>query len=105
MHAYIRLKTALTEHTPVIKPYDEAGWADLPDSRLPIAVSLAILEGVHARLTAVLRAIAPADWGRTFTHPEFPDGPRTLDWHVQTYAWHGRHHLAHITGLRAREGW
>jgi hypothetical protein len=105
MHAYIRLKLALTEDAPVIKPYDEARWAELPDSRLPIATSLAILDGVHERMSTILRTIAPSDWGRTFIHPEFPDGPRTIDWHLQNYAWHGRHHLAHITGLRAREGW
>jgi hypothetical protein len=105
MHAYIRLKTTLTEDAPTIKPYDEARWAELSDSRLPIAMSLAILDGVHERWAALLRALAPADWARTFTHPEYRDGPRTLDWLVQTYSWHGRHHVAHITALRARKGW
>jgi hypothetical protein len=105
MNAYIRLKLAIAENAPTIKPYDEKVWAELPDSRLPIEPSLAIVEGVHARWSVLLSALPPADFARTWLHPEFPDGPRTIEWLVQMYAWHSRHHLAHITALRQREGW
>lgn len=105
MNAYIRLKLALTENTPTIKPYDEKTWADLADSRMPIEVSLRLLDSIHARWVALFHAMKPEDWARTFNHPEYPEGPRTLDWLLQTYAWHSRHHLAHITSLRQREGW
>jgi hypothetical protein len=102
VHAYIRLKLALTEDAPTIKPYDEKTWAELADTRMPIEVSLQLLEAVHARWVVVAQAMKPADFARTFTHPEYPEGPRTLDWHLQAYAWHSRHHLAHITAARAR---
>lgn len=105
MHAYIRLKLALTEDTPSIKPYDEKTWAELADSRMPIEVSLGLLDGIHARMVALFRVMKPADWARTFNHPEYPDGPLTIDWILQGYAWHSRHHVAHITSLRQREGW
>ena len=105
VHAYIRLKLALTEDQPTIKPYDEKEWAKLTDSRMPVAVSLALLESVHARWVALCNALAPDDWSRTFIHPEYPEGPRTIDWLVQVYAWHSNHHLAHITSLCEREGW
>ena len=105
VNAYIRLKLALTEDTPTIKPYDEKTWAGLADSRMPIEVSLTLLEAVHARWVVLCKALSPADYARTFTHPEYPDGPRTIDWHLQVYAWHSRHHVAHITSLRQREGW
>lgn len=105
MHAYIRLKLALTEDTPTIKPYDEKTWAELADSRLPIENSLGLLDAVHARWVTLFRAMKPADFARTFHHPEYPDGPRTLDWLHQAYAWHSRHHVAHINSLRQREGW
>ena len=105
MHAYVRLKLALTEDTPTIKPYDEKPWAELADSQMPIEVSLGLLDGIHARWVTLLRAMRPGDWARTFNHPEYPEGPRTIDWLVQAYAWHSRHHLAHITSLREREGW
>lgn len=105
LNAYVRLKLAITESAPTIKPYDEAAWARLPDARMPIAPSLAILDGVHARWVVLLRALQHADFARTWVHPEFPDGPRTIEWLVQQYAWHGRHHVAHITALRQRQGW
>ena len=103
MNGYIRLKLALTEENPTIKPYVQDAWAALPDSRLPIAPSLAILDAVHQRWTVLWRATRDAQFERTFTHPEM--GPLTLDTHVHLYAWHSRHHVAHITGLRQREGW
>ena len=105
MNALIRLKLAITEDAPTIKPYDEAAWARLVDSTMGIESSLAILDGVHARWVSLLRALRPDDYARTWIHPEFPDGPRTIEWLAQQYAWHSRHHVAHITSLRARQGW
>jgi len=105
LNAYIRLKLALTEDAPTIKPYDEKTWAMLADSRLPVEISLTLLDSVHARWVALCRNLKASDWARTFNHPEYPEGPRTIDWLVQVYAWHSNHHLAHITSLRKREGW
>jgi hypothetical protein len=103
MNGYIRLKLGLTEDHPTIKPYEQDRWAALPDSRLPIAPSLAILDGVHERWTVLWRATTDGQFQRTFLHPEL--GPLTLETHLHLYAWHSRHHVAHVTGLRAREGW
>lgn len=103
MNGYIRTKLAMTEHNPTIKPYEQDEWAQLPDSRLPIDLSLAILDSVHARWTAINRWLKDEDFQRPFTHPEL--GPMLLDTHTHLYGWHSRHHLAHITGLREREGW
>ena len=105
VNAYIRLKLALTENMPTITPYNEQTWARLSDSRMPVEVSLSLLESVHARWAALCRDLKPPDWERAFIHPEYPDGPRTIDWLVQIYAWHSNHHLAHITSLRQRERW
>ena len=103
MNGYIRTKLALTEENPTIKPYDQDAWSKLPDSRLPIAGSLAIMDAVHERWTAVNRSFQERDFGRPFTHPEL--GQMTLDRHLHLYGWHSRHHVAHITALRQREGW
>lgn len=104
MNAFIRTKLALTEDEPTIKPYNEKCWADLVDARLtPIETSLVLLEAVHERWNLLLRAMSDSDFSRTFRHPEH--GVRTLDWMVALYAWHGPHHVAHITGLRNRNGW
>ena len=100
MNAYVRFKLALTEDKPTIKPYNEAEWAKLPDSMLPVEVSLRLLDSVHERWVALLRALPPSLWARTFLHPEM--GTMTLDTTLQLYAWHGRHHLAHITGTLQR---
>lgn len=105
MNAYIRMKLALTERTPTIRLYDEKAWAELDDSRMPIDVSLRLLEAVHARWISMCHVMKPEDSARTFNHPEYPDGPRTIDWHLQVYAWHSRHHVAHINSLRQRERW
>ena len=102
-NAYIRTKLALTELEPVIKPYNQEAWALLPDSRLPIEESLPLIEAIHAHWTALWRSLAPDQFGRTFNHPE--NGIMTLDTQLQLYAWHSRHHVAHITALRQREGW
>ena len=103
MNGLIRMKLALTEENPTIKPYDQEAWASLPDARLPIAVSLSILDAVHERWTTVNRSLADADFARTFVHPDL--GPLTIDTHVHLYGWHSRHHVAHVTGLRQREAW
>lgn len=105
MHGFLRVKLALTEDTPVVKPYEEKAWAALVDSRLPVPVSLGLLEGLHARWAAIYEAMTEAQFARTFVHPEIGPTPLSLDWHVQQYAWHSRHHVAHITTLRVRKGW
>jgi uncharacterized damage-inducible protein DinB len=104
MNAYIRFKLGLTEDTPTIKPYEENSWAQLPDSRTaPIGMSLDLLESVHARWVLVLRAVRDADFARKINHPE--SGAQTLDRMLALYAWHGRHHIAHVTSLREQRGW
>ncbi|MGH7624743.1 MAG: YfiT family bacillithiol transferase [Gemmatimonadaceae bacterium] len=105
MNAYMRFKLALTEDVPVIKPYDQAGWAELPDSAAtPIEISLTLLEALHARWVRLMRAMSPMDFARSFRHPEH-DRIFTLESTLGLYAWHGRHHVAHITALRERNGW
>jgi len=104
INSYTRFRLALTEQEPVIKPYDEKRWAELPDSRtLPVEMSLALLENLHARWVALLRSLSEADWKRCFRHPEL--GLVSLENNAALYAWHGRHHVAHITALRSRMGW
>jgi DinB superfamily len=103
VNAYIRLKLALTEDNPTIKPYDQDAFAKLADQRLPIDVSLSLLDALHARWTTVLRALAADQFARPLVHPEI--GPITVDYLVHHYSWHSRHHVAHITRLREREGW
>jgi len=104
LNAFIRLKLALTEERPTIAAYDEKKFAALADVRLPVVVSLELVRSLHARWLAIYGTMTDDDWARTFVHPEYPD-PLTLDWQVQMYGWHSRHHVAHITALRAREGW
>lgn len=104
MNAYVRFKLALTEQEPAIKTYDEKQWATLQDSiKAPVEISLSLLELLHERWVLVLRSLAPADFRRTFQHPEW--GKVTLDASLQLYEWHGRHHTAHITSLRERMNW
>jgi uncharacterized damage-inducible protein DinB len=104
LNAYIRLKLALTEPTPVIKPYDEAAWANLPDTReVPVDVLLNLLDAVHARWVALLRAMSEDDFRREYVHPD--TGRHALDHLLALYAWHGPHHVAHITTTRQRMGW
>ncbi len=104
MNAYIRFKLALTEDEPTIRPYMEDRWAELPESKqAPIDVSLALLDSLHQRWTMVLRNIPDADWKRTFRHPEM--GLLSLEKTLALYAWHGRHHVAHVTTLREKMGW
>ena len=104
LNAYVRLKLALTEDSPTIKPYQEARWAELADSRdTPIEVSLNLLESLHTRWGTLLHSLRDEDYARTFTHPDH--GKMTVDWLLQLYAWHSRHHVGHVTSLRARKGW
>lgn len=105
LNAYVRIKLALTEEIPTIKPYDEVRWAELPDGRTaPIELSLALLEALHYRWVVVLRSLQPSDWSRTFLHPDH-NRTMSLDEIIGMYAWHGRHHIAHITSLCARMQW
>ena len=104
MNSFIRFRLALTEEEPVVKPYDQEKWAGLHDSlTAPIETSLQLLESLHSRWVAMLGSLSEADFGRTFRHPEL--GVLRLDANLAQYAWHGRHHAAHITGLRQRMGW
>ena len=104
MNALIRFKLALTEEVPTIKPYDEKAWALLADMKLPVAVSLALIDGVHTRWVAIIEEMGADQFSRGFMHPEH-GAEMTIDQHLQLYAWHSHHHLAHITELRRREGW
>ena len=105
MNAYIRFKLGLTEDFPMVKPYDESKWAELPDGKSELVEdSLTLVELVHKRWLSVLRAMQPADFLRTLNHPEWKVPP-DLDAMLAMYAWHGKHHTAHVTELRKREGW
>jgi uncharacterized damage-inducible protein DinB len=99
MNAIIRFKLALTEDNPTIKPYEEADWAMLADSRLALEPSLKMLEGVHLRWAALLESMSEEQWDRTFVHPE-SGATIPLRRNLGLYAWHGNHHLAHITGVK-----
>jgi len=104
MNAYIRFKLALTEDEPTIKPYMEDRWAETEDvEATPLEVSLSLLDSLHDRWVRLLRSLKPDDWKRTFRHPEL--GTVSLEKNLALYAWHGRHHVAHVTELRKRMGW
>ena len=104
MNAYIRFRLALTEPEPTIKPYDEARWAELHDAASSdVESSIKLLEGLHQRWVSLLRRITPEQWTLAFVHPE--RGRVTLERNLALYAWHGRHHVAHITRLRQRMAW
>lgn len=101
---YARIRFALTEENPAIKPYDEAKWAELPDARSGgLEHSLNMLEGIHGRWAALMRTFTEKEWKRTFYHPE--RGVVALDATMALYVWHGKHHVAHIRELRRRENW
>ncbi len=102
-NSYVRFKLALTEVTPAVIAYDEKAWAELADSRLPVAVSLDMLETVHLRLVRLIESMSEADFERAFRHPE--RGTVTLSFNLAIYAWHSLHHTAHIARLRQRMGW
>ena len=104
MNAYIRFKLALTEDVPTIKPYMEDRWAELADvPSTPLEASLSLLESLHGRWVHSLRSLKPQVWKRTFNHPEL--GVVPLEKSLGLYAWHGRHHVAHVTELRKKMGW
>jgi len=104
LNAYVRFKLALTEDDPTIKPYAEDRWARLADTPgTPIDVSLTLLDSLHDRWVRLLKSLTPEQWKRTFRHPEM--GPLTLDKTLAIYAWHGPHHVAHVTELRKRMSW
>ncbi|MEP6643124.1 MAG: YfiT family bacillithiol transferase [Acidobacteriaceae bacterium] len=104
MNAYVRFKLALTEDEPTIKPYKENLWAETAEIKsTPLETSLALLDSLHSRWVQLLRSLTPADWARTFRHPEM--GLVPLEKSLGLYAWHGRHHVAHITELRKRMSW
>ncbi len=104
MNAFVRFKLALTEHNPTIKPYDEAAWANLSDSKLPIEPSLAIIKATHFKWGVVLDAMNTADYSRTYFHPE-KQRSQELGEITLMYAWHSTHHLSHIQHLVLREKW
>lgn len=104
LNAYVRFKLALTEDEPTIKPYAEDRWAELADTQAtPIDVSLTMLDSLHDRWVRLLRSLTPEQWKRTFRHPDL--GAMTLEKTLALYAWHGKHHVAHITELRKRMSW
>lgn len=104
MNAYIRFKLALTEDEPTIKPYEQQLWAELVDTKeTPLEISLTLLDSLHDRWVRLLRSLRPDDWERTYRHPEL--GLMSLEKTLAMYAWHGKHHVAHVTGLRQRNGW
>jgi hypothetical protein len=104
MNSYTRFKLALTEENPTIKPYEEGAWAELRDAKAgPVELSLALLSALHERWVMLLRSLREEQFQRTFRHPEW--GEVRLDWTLGLYAWHSRHHVAQINGLRQREGW
>src|ERR1700720_198966 len=104
LNAYIRHRLALTEEQPTIKPYEENLWAQLPDAKTsPVEISLALLDSLHDRWVRLWRSLTADQFGRVFVHPEH--GPCTVDWLLFLYAWHGRHHIAHITELRKQKSW
>ncbi|HEX9615273.1 MAG TPA: DinB family protein, partial [Bacteroidota bacterium] len=104
MNAYTRFKLGMTEDHPTIKPYREDRWAELSEAKTASPdLSLTILESLHERWVLFLQSMKPEDFRRTLNHPE--SGTVTLDRMLQLYAWHGKHHTAHITSLRKRMGW
>lgn len=105
LNAYVRFRLGLTEDNPVIKPYDENAWVKLADiETVPIHVSISILHGVHQRMLAAIKDLTPEQWERKVTHPEH-GREMTLWFLLGLYAWHGKHHTAHITRLRENKGW
>ena len=103
MNAFVRLRLALTEDWPTIKPYNEKAWAELHDASAPIEWSLELVESLHARWVMLLFSLSDEQWKRGFVHPV--NGRTTLETATMLYAWHSRHHIAHLTHLRLNEGW
>jgi len=104
LHAYIRTKWALTEEAPLIKAYLEKLWAETPETGASPALSINLLTALHAKWCTLLNGLSPSQFHRTFTHPETGKAV-PLDRLIALYAWHGEHHLAHITNLRNAKSW
>jgi uncharacterized damage-inducible protein DinB len=104
LNAYVRFKLALTEDEPTVRPYDEKLWAKTPEvPNTPVEVSLELLESLHKRWVTLLLGMTAEDFARKMKHPEL--GVVNLSWYLALYAWHGKHHVAHVTSLRNRLGW
>ena len=103
MNAFVRIRLALTEEWPTIKPYDEKAWAVLHDSAAPVEWSLELVESLHARWVMLLQSLTEEQWRRGYRNPE--SGDATVELATLMYAWHSRHHVAHITHLRVSEDW
>ncbi len=103
LNSFCRFRLALTEDFPTIRGYYEDRWAELPDSKLPIAPSLKIIDGIHTRWATMLKKMSDSDFAKKLNHPE--SGEWTLDKMLGLYDWHSKHHTAHITSLRERKGW
>ncbi len=104
INAYLRTKFALSDDQPTIRPYPEQIWAEMADAKTaPVSMSLTLLDALHGRWVILLRSLTTAEFARTLLHPE--RGPMTIDDVLAMYEWHSRHHTAHITALRDREGW
>jgi hypothetical protein len=103
MNAFIRFRMALTEDWPTVKPYNEKAWSELHDAEAPVEWSLELVESLHARWVMLLFSLGEAEWTKGYIHAE--NGRTPLDIATLHYAWHSHHHIAHITHLRAKEGW
>jgi hypothetical protein len=104
INAFCRMKLVLSEVNPTIRPYDEAKWAEQADVNLPINISVTLLHALHQRMHALMSEVKDDQWERTYYHPESKT-THTLWYLLGNYAWHGRHHVAHINALRERNGW
>jgi hypothetical protein len=104
MNAYIRVKWTITENTPTIKAYDQKSWAETPDAKLPVAISINLLKSLHTKWVDILKALKPDQLSKEFIHPETQKHVR-IDRMIDNYAWHGEHHLAHIKVLKRNRGW
>ena len=104
MNAFVRFKRTLTEDSPTISPYFEERWAELPDAKLPVGVSLSLIEAIHRRWTLLLKALNRKDFEKKYIHPEYKK-TFVLNEALHMYSWHGKHHLAHITELKKKMGW
>ncbi|MGB0931345.1 MAG: YfiT family bacillithiol transferase [Chitinophagales bacterium] len=104
LNSYIRFKWALTEDMPIIKAYNEQTWAMLPDYKAPVDISVHLLKSLHQRWVILLKSMTPEQLKLKFVHPE-TNAKIPLDINTALYAWHGKHHLAHIEGLKERKGW
>lgn len=102
-NCFIRLKLALTEDNPVIKPYDENAWVLQADTSLPVNNATTLLHALHQRLYVILKNMSAEAWQRSYVHPD--SGQHDIWFLLGLYAWHGRHHVAHINSLRQRMGW